>query len=186
MIIDMGYFTRVIKNILIVALTGVGVYLAFKLSIFYLPFLIAFIISILIEPIIKFVARKTKFTRKSSAIIVLIIVSIVIIGLITWGVVAILEEASNLLQGLNGHYENIYNKIQEIINSNNFDKIQLPKEVSDIINNSSVQLLEYISNWVKNALTSLIQAATSLPIMFIYIGVTLLSIYLYVQIDFIY
>ena len=177
MIIDMGYFTRVIKNILIVAVTAIGVYFAFKLSIFYLPFLIAFIISILIEPIIKFVARKTNFTRKSSAIIVLVIVSIIIVGLITWGIIAILDEASNLLQGLNGYYENIYNKIQEIVNSNNFDKIQLPKEVSDIINNSSVQLLEYISTWVKNSLTSLIDTATSLPIIFIYIGVTLLSIY---------
>ena len=44
MIIDMNYWSNVLKKLLIFALSVLGIYLAFKLAIFYMPFLIAFII----------------------------------------------------------------------------------------------------------------------------------------------
>ena len=46
MVIDMNYWGKVIKNVLIFSLTILGVYLGFKLAVFYMPFLIAFIISL--------------------------------------------------------------------------------------------------------------------------------------------
>ena len=64
MIIDMSYWTRVLRRFLYVILILVGLFLAFKLSIFYMPFLIAFIISLIIEPAIRFLMRKLKLTRK--------------------------------------------------------------------------------------------------------------------------
>lgn len=101
MVIDMGYWTRVSKKILILLATIVGLYLAFKLAVFYIPFLIAFIFSVMIEPIIKFVHKKTKLTRKVSAILVLIIVSFLVIGLLVWGITSLISESSNFLSGLN-------------------------------------------------------------------------------------
>ena len=53
MILDMAYWTRVGKNILYVVFLLLGLYIALKLSIFYMPFLVAFIISLMIEPAIK-------------------------------------------------------------------------------------------------------------------------------------
>lgn len=55
------------------------------MAIFYMPFLIAFIISIMIEPLIKLFAKKTKIQRKPSAIIVLILVFGVIVRTISVG-----------------------------------------------------------------------------------------------------
>ena len=55
MIIDMSYWTRVLKKFLYVILILIGLFLAFKLAIFYMPFLIAFIISLMIEPAIRFI-----------------------------------------------------------------------------------------------------------------------------------
>ena len=52
MIIDMNYWGKVLKNLLILALSVLGFYLGFKLVIFYMPFLVAFIISLLLEPCI--------------------------------------------------------------------------------------------------------------------------------------
>ena len=101
MVIDMGYWTRVSKKILLLLSTIFGLYLAFKLAIFYIPFLIAFIISVMIEPIIKLVHKKTKLTRKVSAIIVLILVSSLLIGLLILGITSLISEASNFLSGLN-------------------------------------------------------------------------------------
>lgn len=177
MIIDLGYWTKVFKRILIALLTIIGLYFAFKLSIFYMPFLIAFIFAIIIEPLIRYVKRKTNLTRKTSAIIVLSVVSILIIGIIALGVITLIDEASGLLQGLNGYYDDIYAKVQNIINSFNMSSLQLPQEVQNIVEASTSQVLEKVSKWVQELLTSFLDSLTSIPTIAIYIGITLMSIY---------
>lgn len=178
MIIDMSYWTRVLRKILYVVLILVGLYLAFKLSIFYMPFLVAFIISLIIEPAIRFIMRKTKLTRRASSIIIFIIVSIVILGGIIWGIVALFSEASNLLQGLNGYVEKAYILFQDMINQFDFDKIHLPNEITTIFENSTGGLLNTVSNWVRNALNGLLNMITSIPTIIIYFVITIMSLYL--------
>ncbi len=72
---NIKYWTKVAKRLFAFLVTVLGIYLAFRLSIFYIPFLIAFIISLLVEPAVRFLKKTTPFTRKTCAIIVLIIVS---------------------------------------------------------------------------------------------------------------
>ena len=43
MVVDMGYWTKVLKRIAIFIGTIIGMYFAFKLAIFYMPFVIAFL-----------------------------------------------------------------------------------------------------------------------------------------------
>ena len=119
----MSYFTKVIKKVLILILTLVAIYLSFKLALFYMPFLIGFIISLLIEPLIKFINNKTKLTRKTSAIIVLVCIFTILIALISWGVITLITESSNLLQSLNIYIEKIYIQIQRYINNIDFEKV---------------------------------------------------------------
>ena len=92
MIIDVGYWTRVFKNILYVFLILLGLYISLKLSIFYMPFLIAFIISLIIEPLIKFIMKKTHLTRRSSSIIIFVLVSLIIIGTLSWILITLFSE----------------------------------------------------------------------------------------------
>ena len=125
----MSYFTKVIKKVLILILTLVAIYLSFKLALFYMPFLIGFIISLLIEPLIKFINNKTKLTRKTSAIIVLVCIFTILIALISWGVITLITESSNLLQSLNIYIEKIYIQIQRYINNIDFEKVKIPKKV---------------------------------------------------------
>ena len=177
MVVDMGYWTKVSKRIIVLILTIIGIYLAFKLAIFYIPFLIAFIISLLIEPLIKFVNKKTKLTRKTSAIIVLVIVSAILISLIIWGITAIVSEATNLLQGLNSYIETAYNQVQNIISNIDFNKLKIPEEVTKVIQNSLWDFIGTVSNWVKNFLTSLMNLLTEIPTIAIYIGIAFVAIY---------
>ncbi len=178
MIIDMSYWTRVLRRVLYVVLILVGLFLAFKLSVFYMPFLVAFIISLIIEPLIRFIMRKTKLTRRTSSIIIFIIVSIVILGSIVWGIIALFSEASNLLQGLNGYVEKAYILFQDITNQFDFDKIHLPNEISTILQNSTGGLLNTVSNWARNALTGLLNVVTSIPTIAIYFVITIMALYL--------
>ncbi len=178
MIIDMSYWTRVLRKILYVILILIGLYLSFKLAVFYMPFLIAFIISLIIEPAIKFIMRKTKLTRRASSIIIFIIVSIIIFGSIIWGIVSLISEASNLLQGLNGYVEKAYILFQDITKHFDFDKVHFPNEIVTIFQSSTGGLLNTASNWARNALTGLLNMITSIPIIAIYFVITIMALYL--------
>ena len=177
MIIDVGYWTKVLKRLFIIILTIILIYLTCKLAVFYMPFLIAFIISLLIEPLIKFTVKKTKFTRKISAIIVLIIVFSILIGLFIWGITSLITEANHLLLKLNEYFEKAKNLVNHLISGFEFEKMQIPQEIKNILSESSFDFLEKISQSVKSILNSLINAVTKVPIIGINIVITILSTY---------
>ena len=69
MVWDVSYWTHVGKRILYILAILIGLYLSFKLAIFYMPFLIAFIISLLMEPAIRFLMKKMKTTGRKESLI---------------------------------------------------------------------------------------------------------------------
>jgi sporulation integral membrane protein YtvI len=185
MVIDLAYWTRVFKNILYVVLLLLGLYIALKLSLFYMPFLVAFIISLMIEPAIKFIMAKTKLTRRTSSIIIFIVVSSIILGSLTWILITLFSESSSLLQGLNNYFDKAYIQLQNLMASFQFDKIHVSDEVLNVIQNSTGDLLETASNWMRNLLTSLINLVTSLPSIAICVGISVVALY-FICVDKIY
>ena len=185
MIVNIPYWTRVAKNILYVVLLIIGLYLALKLSIFYMPFLIAFIISLMIEPLIKYIMKKTKLTRRTSSIIIFIIVSIILLGILAWIIITLFSESSSLLQGLNDYFDKASVQVQELIQRLNFDKIKLSDEVLNIVQESSGDFLQTVSNWIRNALNGLINIVTKIPEIAICVGITILALY-FICVDKIY
>ena len=177
MIIDMNYWGKVFKNILVLALSVIGVYLGFKLAIFYFPFLIAFIISLMLEPLIRFIIKHAKLKRKASSIIVFVISIIVIVGLLIWAGVTVVSEASNLLTKLNEYFEKGYELIQNLLSNLDFGKLQIPDNIMNTIQESAMDFLGTLTEWVKNALTGAINFLTSIPTIGVYIVVTLLALY---------
>lgn len=185
MIIDFSYWTRVIKRIAYVVAILIGLYIGLKLSVFYMPFLIAFIISLMVEPAIKFIMKKTKLTRRTSSIIIFIIVLTVLLGGITWGIITLFSESSSLLQGLNDYFDKAYIQIQNFISSFQLDKIHLSEEILNVLQDSAGEILNTASSWLRNALTSLINFVTSIPSIAICIGITILALY-FICVDKIY
>ena len=185
MIINMQYWTKVIKNIIYVLLIFLGLCIALKLSIFYMPFLVAFIISLIIEPAIKFIMRKTNLTRRTSSIIIFALVFVIILGLLAWGLITLFSESSSLLQSLNDYFDKFYIQFQGLISQFNFDKIHLSEEVLQVIQNSTGDILETASNWLRNGLTGLINVVTSIPSIAISFGITIIALY-FICVDKIY
>lgn len=185
MIFDVSYWTRVFKRILYVVFILLGLYIGLKLSAFYMPFLVAFIISLMVEPAIKFIMRKTNLTRRTSSIIIFVIVSLIILGTLTWLIITLFSESSSLLQGLNNYFDKAYIQFQSLISTFNYDKIHLSSEVLSVIENSTEDLLTTASNWLRGALTGLINFITSLPSIAICIGITVVALY-FICVDKIY
>ena len=185
MIVNIPYWTKVMKNVTYVVLLIIGIYLALKLSIFYMPFLVAFIISLIIEPQIKYIMKKTKMNRRTSSIIIFLFVSIIILGLLSWIIITLFAESSSLLQGLNDYFDKFSNQFKSFMEQFNFNKIKLSNEIFDIIQQSSGDFFNTISNWIRNALNGLINIITQLPNIAICIGITILALY-FICVDKIY
>lgn len=177
MIVDVGYWTRILKNILVLIVSIILIFLVLKLAIFYMPFLIGFIISLFVEPLIKLVVKKTKLERKKGAIIVLAIIFIILLGLLTWGVVTLLTESSNLLQSLNKYIQLIYSKINEYMKIIKDGNSRIPVEIVTIIEKSTDKVIVFITNYVSTFLSKVTQTISALPTIGIYTFITLLATY---------
>lgn len=174
---DLNYIFKIIRKTLNIILFLIAIYIGIKLSIFYMPFLIAFIISLMIEPAIKYLMKKTKITRKMSSIIIFAIVFAIIIGSITWGIISLISESTNLLQTLNIYIDKAYVQIQGMMGNLGISRISISNNVLNIAENASKEILVKVSKWLTEFLTKLINAITSIPVIAIYTVITILSIY---------
>ena len=185
MVYDVSYWTRVLKRILYVIFILLGLYIGLKLSIFYMPFLIAFIISLMVEPAIKYIMKKTNLTRRTSSIIIFAIVSIIILGSLSWLIITLFSESSSLLQGLNDYFEKAHQIFDNFMSSFDFDKIHLSDEILSVIQNSTGDILNNIYSWIRKSLTGLLDIVTSLPSIAICIGIAVIALY-FICVDKIY
>ena len=176
MVTDMNYWSKVIKRIFSLALTLLLLIFILRLSVFYIPFLISFVLALFFEPIIKKLMKKFKWTRRISSILTIGIFLAIMIGIIGWGVVTLFNEASNLLAN-SGEY---INKIQNIINnitqnSTIIDKI--PKELYTGLQNSQGELINTISNWITNLLVNIKDWIVKIPNLVMSIFFVIISLY---------
>ena len=177
MIVDMAYWTRVGKRIIYLVLSLILVVAIFKISIFYLPFLIAFIIYLLIEPAIKFLMNKFNIHRKTSSILIFIIVFAVIAGLLAWGIATLISEGTNLLQGLNDYIDKLYGIVEDISNSSGIKKISVPPQVKSVFENSINEFIANLSVWLRNILTNFLNLISQVPTIAIYFVISVLALY---------
>lgn len=177
MVIDMNYWSKVFRKLLVFILTCLGIFIAFKFAIFYMPFLIAFVLSQIIEPLIRYIMRKFKLKRRTSAIIVFVLSLSIIIGLLTWGIVTLITESSNLLNGLNGSFEKISYQFEKIMTKIDLSKLNLSSEIINTLQNSLTSVFSAVSDWLKQVLTNILNIITSIPTMGIYVVITILSLY---------
>lgn len=177
MVIDFHYWTRVARKLLIIVFTCVILYFGVKLAAFYMPFLVAFVISLMLEPLIKFLMRKLKLKRKQSSIVVIIFIMGIIIGLITWAVSSLISEGSSLLNNINEYVEITTKKIQDMIAKINIKNLNIPDTVLSAVENSSKDLLNTLASELQNIVKSLLNFITSIPTIGIYLSVTFLALY---------
>lgn len=174
---DLNYIFTVLKKIINIVLIIFAIYLGIKLAIFYMPFLVAFIISLIIEPAIRFFMDKTKLSRKTSSIIIFVIVFAVIIGAVTWAIISLISESTNLLQMLNLYINKAYVQVQQSISKLSIEKLSVSKEIINMFQNTSQEILVKLSNWMTQFLTNLIEIITSIPAIAIYVVITVMSLY---------
>lgn len=176
MVSDVNYWSKVVKRIFILALTIGLILICFKLSVFYMPFLVSFVLALLLEPIIRFFMKRFKWTRRFSAIFVMIIAILIIVGILVWGVVTLFSEANNLLDSS----EMYYNKAKEFINNatqniNIMDRI--PEELRTSIQNVENNVVTSITDWITGVLTGITNWIMEVPNIILAVFFSIMSLY---------
>ena len=177
MIIDIGYWTRILKNIIMVCISLAFIYISFKLAVFYMPFLIGFIISLIIEPLIRIISNKTNIERKKVAIIVLIIIFGILLGLLTWGIVNLITESSNLMMVFNENMELMYTRIEEYISNIREGHTRIPIQIISILEKSTDTLINFVTGYISSFLNKITQIISAIPVIGIYIVISILATY---------
>lgn len=167
---------KIIEKIAIFAGTILLLYLIYKFAIYFMPFLIAGIIAILIEPLIRFCMNRLKLSRRVSSFLI-VGLTIVLLGLaIFFGVSALIRETINLTSNLGSFIANATDKVQKIISDAKAEYNDIPEQVITGIENSIISFLSDIGGLVKDWANKLLQMLFSVPKMLINIVITILAL----------
>lgn len=170
-------YLEIIKKFIFICLIFILMIITFKLTIFYIPFLIAYIISIIVEPVIKWLNKKTSINRKVCSIIVLVSIFAIIVSLLILGGIKFIQEATNLLSGLNTYLEKTATLFLNISSKFRFDNLSISKDVISLLQTTTTDYLNMFINYIKELLTKIIEYITAIPNLFINIVITILATY---------
>lgn len=171
---DTNYCLKIIIKIVMLLLIISGIFIAYKLAVFYIPFIIAMLIATLVEPLIKLIMKIAKIKRKTAAIIALVLVVAIIGTMIGLLITKVVSESTNLLSNLNTHFDSVYKWGMGVFN--NIENIEIPEEALKVVQNSLTSIIDTAKTIVINLVTGLVNAITSIPTMITYIFITILAI----------
>lgn len=160
------------------------VYLLPKILVFFLPFVIGWILSVIANPLVKFLEKHIKLVRKhSSMIIIIVVLSLIVTG----GYFAIAKlggEIISLLNNLPKIYLSISNEFNEVGTKLQVVFERLPKNIQEGILETKNDFTTYMGNMVGMAGVPTVTAAgnfaKNLPSRLIAIIMTILSSYFFI------
>ena len=154
MITNYNYIVKVLKRVLSLAFTLFIIYIALRLSVFYLPFLIALVLALLLEPIIRWLMKKFKWTRIVSSIVIIGITLLILLAIIGWGSSTLFKEANNLLEGKSTYFDKTKNMVNSFTNNKAFVD-GMPDELKKNLENIENDWINSLVNWLTNTLENL-------------------------------
>lgn len=164
-----GLFAAVLASVL------VGIYLSFRLAFFWLPFLIAFALSSLMEPLIKLLSSKLKIKRNFTAPVILLLMLAIIIFLLVLVVLKLVDEFKMLVMAAPDFFAELYKQITHWMNEGTTFFIRLPPELTDNIGAVLSNLSATITNLGKSVVKGAFTTAISLPEVLIFTIITILA-----------
>lgn len=164
------YYKKIGWKVLTIIIALLAIFVSYKLAIFYIPFVIAYLISKLLDPLINFFCKKLKLNRKVSSIIAIIILLGTIGSIITILVISLINEITHIISSFNINYDEIQIWINDIINRYNID-ISTENLKIMLSQNSDT-----IKNIVINVGTTVLNFFTSIPTIVMYTVITILAV----------
>lgn len=163
------YYKKIGWKVITIAVALLLIFVSYKLAIFYIPFVIAYLISRLLDPLIKLGTNKLKLNRKLASIIAILILLGTIGSIITLLVISLINEITQIISEFSINYTQIQSFANDIINKYNIS----------ISSESIKSMLSQNSDTIKNIVMSVggtvLKFLTSIPTMIMYTVITILA-----------
>ncbi|MBQ6860371.1 MAG: sporulation integral membrane protein YtvI [Clostridia bacterium] len=166
----------VLSRIAVFVGTLLVLFLVCKFALFFMPFLIAGIIAVLIEPIIKFCMNKLKMSRRMSSGIVVFLTVVLLIGVCAWGVSELVSELLNMTSNIGPAFSQVSATIIEWTSKISTEYSEIPQQVISTIQNSLVDFVGKLGNYIGGLATKAFNMVLSVPAMLINITITILAL----------
>lgn len=163
------YYKKIGWKTIIIVVALLVIFVSYKLAVFYIPFVIAYLISRLLDPMIEFLCKKVKLNRKISCIISIIVLLGTIGTLVTMLIGSLINEITHIVSNFNINYEQIQIWINDIANKYNIDVS--PENLKVIVSENS----DTIKNVVVSVGSAVLKFLTSIPTMIMYTIITILA-----------
>lgn len=170
------YYKKIGMKLLVLLFILVACFLLYKLAIFYMPFIIAIIVSICIEPMVNFFMKRLKFNRKLACSISLLLVISILGGLIALATTKLIVECTSLITDSNDHFKQIYDSVIFFINEAQEGRTLIPQEIVELIKNSAGGIIDAAEQVAVNTGKSILSKVGSIPTMITYTIITILAI----------
>ena len=170
------YYLKIGFKFLIFGLAVLGIFILYKLAVFYMPFVIAVIIACIAEPLIKFFMKKCKMKRKLASVISLIIIVAIIGVILTVLVSNIIQESVKLVENLNVYIMNAYNVGIEILKDVQEGRRQIPEESMELVQKSFSGMLDTVKTFIGTFFTGLINTVGAIPGGITFTFITILAV----------
>lgn len=143
-------YLKILVNLLVAVLTIVFLCVIFpKLITFFMPFVIGWIISMIANPLVRFLEKRLKIVRKHGSMMIIIAVLALVILLGYLGINRIVIETGNLVENLPEIYQNWQEDFEEIGQNLEIVYNRLPKDTQEGIQKITANLSGYLSGLVQ-------------------------------------
>jgi len=170
-----GVYRKGIKIGLLFLGIAVLMYIVFRLSIFFLPFVIAGILALLVEPVIRGMVSRLKIPRKFAVLLTLLVILGLLGLLVTLAVLRLSKEIVGLSSTLPQTLAVLYDQLRVELGKISTIYFNLPEEVTRHIQTALLSLVNNTATVVNRLLAGTLNALFSLPSAFIFILVTIIS-----------
>ena len=109
-------YSRILLNIIIPILFFYLIYVwGPKILRFFLPFVIGWVISVIANPLVRFLEKRLKLVRKHSSVLIVVAVLALIIGVLYLLVSKLIAEAAGFVDDIPVYYESAWVEVQKIL-----------------------------------------------------------------------
>ena len=166
----------VLSRIAVSVGTLLVLFLVCKFALFFMPFLVAGIIAVLIEPIIKFCMNKLKMSRRMSSGIVVFLTVLLLIGVCAWGVGELASELMKLSVNVVPTLTDISAKVVMMTKEFSAEYTEIPAEIIEPMKNSITNFIGSLGSYIKGAAEKAFNMVLSVPALLINITITILAL----------
>lgn len=166
---------NIILKVIVYLTIALIVYFGLKLTfIYFAPFITAFILSLIIEPLVKFF-QKLKLRRGISVVLSIVVFLGGFITFSAFAVTRVVYELIKLYDRLPKYYDGLYKFSADIIQRATDLYLQLPPEALNIMQNVLNTVFQKFTAFLSHTTTLLIDILTVLPSTLIFLIITLIA-----------